>query len=178
VIAMKLLGFVALYGLLLIPMGAVVFVDFWLMPRIGLKDRFAERSGTAFNWAAGAAWIVTLAVCLFLNFKKESLAPYVNPDMFQIYFLLLPAWFIAGLLYIASSILLQKAAGLAAAAAKILAAVALMGTVAPAVFYFTGEMTSESLHAWLMGATVLWFVTAAFAMGAKAPTEPEQENPL
>ncbi len=175
VIAMKLLGFVALYGLLLIPMGAVIFVDFWLMPRIGLKDRFAERSGTAFNWAAGAAWIATLAICLFLNFNKEALAGYVNPDMFQIYFLLLPAWFIAGLLYIASSILLQKAAGLAAGAAKVLAAVALMGTVAPAVFYFTGEMTDKSLHAWLMGATVLWFVTAAFAMGSKAPAEPEQE---
>jgi len=30
-IAMKLLGFVAIYGMLLMPMGAVVFVDFWLL---------------------------------------------------------------------------------------------------------------------------------------------------
>ena len=34
-LAMKLLEFVALYGMLLMPMGAVVFVDFWLMSRLG-----------------------------------------------------------------------------------------------------------------------------------------------
>jgi purine-cytosine permease-like protein len=34
-VAMQLLGFVALYGLLLMPMGAVIFVDFWLFERLG-----------------------------------------------------------------------------------------------------------------------------------------------
>ena len=29
-IAMKLLNFVAFYGMILMPMGAVIFVDFWL----------------------------------------------------------------------------------------------------------------------------------------------------
>jgi len=37
-IAMKLLGFVALYGMLLMPMGAVIFVDFWLIKKFGLQS--------------------------------------------------------------------------------------------------------------------------------------------
>ena len=38
-IAMKLLGFVAIYGMMLMPMGAVVFVDFWLLHRFGGAQR-------------------------------------------------------------------------------------------------------------------------------------------
>jgi purine-cytosine permease-like protein len=63
-VAMKLLDFVSLYGLVLMPMGAVIFVDFWLLPRLRLRQNWAEATGRSFNWAAGAAWIVTLAVCL------------------------------------------------------------------------------------------------------------------
>jgi purine-cytosine permease-like protein len=36
-LAMKLLDFVALYGMLLMPMGAVIFVDFWLARRLGFQ---------------------------------------------------------------------------------------------------------------------------------------------
>ena len=38
---MKLLGFVALYGTILMPMGAVIVVDFVLFPRLGLVRDFA-----------------------------------------------------------------------------------------------------------------------------------------
>jgi purine-cytosine permease-like protein len=65
-LAMKLLGFVALYGMLLMPMGAVVFVDFWLARRLGFQDNYAQRRGIAFNWAAGLTWFITLAVCVAL----------------------------------------------------------------------------------------------------------------
>ena len=44
-IAMKLLDFVALYGLVLMPMGAVIFVDFWLAESFGFRSRYAEASG-------------------------------------------------------------------------------------------------------------------------------------
>ena len=37
-IAMKLLDFVALYGLVLMPMGAVIFVDLWLARRLGFEE--------------------------------------------------------------------------------------------------------------------------------------------
>ena len=54
-IAMRLLGFVALYGLILMPMGAVVFTDFWVFPKLGLTPNVAEQRRLDFNWAAALA---------------------------------------------------------------------------------------------------------------------------
>jgi len=85
-LVMKLLEFVALYGLILMPMGAVIFADFWILPRLGLKKNFAELTGASFSWAAGISWIVTLCVCLFLHL--------------EIFFKGLPGWFIAVILYV------------------------------------------------------------------------------
>lgn len=97
-LAMKLLDFVALYGMLLMPMGAVVFVDFWLARRLGLQDDYAQRQRIAFNWAAGVTWFATLAVCLLL----------VKYAGVQIFFVSLPGWFVAAVLYVVLSFLLQR----------------------------------------------------------------------
>jgi purine-cytosine permease-like protein len=98
-IAMKLLDFVALYGMILMPMGAVVFVDFWLMPKLGLRGSYAELSGHGFNWAAGAAWVLTLAACLGAVFSIGR---------WSLWFVSLPGWFVAAVLYIVLSIFYQK----------------------------------------------------------------------
>lgn len=63
-LVMKLLEFIALYGLILMPMGVVVLADFWVLPRIGLKSNFAELSKHDFNWAPGAAWGITIILAL------------------------------------------------------------------------------------------------------------------
>lgn len=97
-ITMKLLNFVALYGLLLMPMGAVVFVDFWLSRKFGFQQYYAEKAGVAFNWAAGLAWFLTLAVCWAL----------VQFGGVQIFFVSLPGWFVAAALYVVLSRLIQK----------------------------------------------------------------------
>ncbi len=97
-IAMKLLGFVALYGLLLMPMGAVIFIDFWLMQRCGLQSQYAERAGIGINWSAAIAWAVTLGVCFWL----------VQTGRMGIFFVSLPGWFLAALLYLGSSWFLQR----------------------------------------------------------------------
>lgn len=99
-IAMKLMGFVALYGLVLMPMGAVIFTDFWIFPKLGLQQYYAEHKKIKFNLAAAVAWLATLAICVAL---VKSGKP-----MFQIYFVALPGWFIASTLYIAISKLQQK----------------------------------------------------------------------
>ena len=101
-VAMKLLGFVALYGLILMPMGAVVFTDFWIFPKLGLKQYYAEHRKLGFNLAAGVAWIATLLICV-------ALVKSGNP-IFQLYFVALPGWFIASALYIGISKLTQKEA--------------------------------------------------------------------
>ncbi|AQQ71604.1 hypothetical protein SMSP2_01980 [Limihaloglobus sulfuriphilus] len=100
-IAMKLLGFVALYGMVLMPMGAVIFVDFWLMKRFGLKSNYAELSGKLFNWAAGIAWLGTLLICVVL----------VKFAGVQIFFVSLPGWFIAAAGYIILSKIYQDKKG-------------------------------------------------------------------
>jgi purine-cytosine permease-like protein len=97
-IAMKLLDFVALYGLVLMPMGAVIFVDFWLADRFGFRSRYAEVAGISVNWAAGLAWVLTLAGCLAI----------VSMGGLQIYFVGLPGWFAAAILYIVLSRVIQR----------------------------------------------------------------------
>jgi purine-cytosine permease-like protein len=89
-IAMKLLGFVALYGMILMPMGAVIFVDFWLLRKFGLRSNYAEFSGKSFNWAAGLTWFLTLGICVGL----------VNIGHVPIFFVSLPGWFVAAVLYV------------------------------------------------------------------------------
>ena len=83
---MQLLDFVALYGLILMPMGVIIFTDFWLLPRMGLQSHFAELHGLRFSWPAALTWMGTLAVCAFLPM--------------EIFFLGLPGWFLAVGLYI------------------------------------------------------------------------------
>jgi purine-cytosine permease-like protein len=97
-IAMKLLGFVALYGLVLMPMGAVIFCDFWLMKRLRLQPFYADATGKAVNWAPALAWIVTVGLCLLA----------VNMGYVDLYFASLPGWFIAASLYLGLSKLLQQ----------------------------------------------------------------------
>ena len=46
---MKLLDYVAIYGLILMPMGAIVLVEHWVLPRIGVEQYATERRGAAFG---------------------------------------------------------------------------------------------------------------------------------
>ena len=81
-------------------------MDFWVLPRLGLRSNFALVAGTQFNWAAGLAWLVTIAVCAGLVLTGRT----------QIFFVSLPGWFITSLLYVALSKLLQPGAARPAAA--------------------------------------------------------------
>jgi purine-cytosine permease-like protein len=100
IVTMRLLGFVALWGMILMPMGAVIFMDFWVLPKLGLRSNFALVTGTQFNWAAGLAWFVTIAVCTGLVLTGRT----------QIFFVSLPGWFVTSLLYVTLSKLLQARA--------------------------------------------------------------------
>ena len=95
---MRLLDFVALYGLLLMPMGAVIFADFWLLPRLGLRQDYAEWKQLLFSVPAALAWLLTLGACLLLNLVWNV----------EIFFLGLPGWFIATGLYVALSLAQQR----------------------------------------------------------------------
>ncbi|HRR57299.1 MAG TPA: hypothetical protein P5057_10055, partial [Acidobacteriota bacterium] len=97
-IMMQLLDFVALYGLLLMPMGAVLLADYWLLPRLGLKRWYAELWRVVFSWPSLAAWLGSIAFVFLLPL--------------EIYFKALPAWFLAVLVYVGGSYLQQRNAPL------------------------------------------------------------------
>jgi len=105
IVTMRLLGFVALWGMILMPMGAVIFMDFWVLPKLGLRSNFAAITGTEFNWAAGLAWFLTIAACTCLVLSGRT----------QIFFVSLPGWFLTSLVYVGLSKLLQSRAGQTAA---------------------------------------------------------------
>ncbi len=161
-IAMKLLDFVALYGLVLMPMGAVIFVDFWLMKRLGLKDNYAERAGLNFNWAAGAAWVATLVICLML---VTSGKPY-----FQIYFVSLPGWFMAAVLFIGISYIMQNGIHERAAfrtGAQVASWAALAGVALPGFLFLSGATPLDRVKLVMLISTVVWFIATPLWMERK-----------
>ncbi len=93
VIFMKLLDYVAIYGLVLMPIGAVVFAEHWVFPLLGIEQYLAERRGWSTNWRAVIVWIGTLALC--------SVMPI------HLFFRWLPGYFIALAAYTTMSLPLR-----------------------------------------------------------------------
>ncbi|CAN5544715.1 hypothetical protein BH23BAC1_BH23BAC1_35980 [soil metagenome] len=97
-LVMKLLDFVALYGLILMPMGAIILIDHYILPKLRLKNNYAEFMNIGFNWSAALTWFLTLLVCLGLNIFAGI----------EIFFLGLPGWFIAALTYLVLNKVMQQ----------------------------------------------------------------------
>jgi len=95
----QLLGFVGTYGTVLGPMGAVIFVDFYLMKRIGLHDEYATHSRAAVNIAVLIAWLLPVALGLYLIMVPTSLFP----DKLFAAYAVIPCWFACGALYLVLS---------------------------------------------------------------------------
>ncbi|MEN6428793.1 MAG: hypothetical protein ABFE13_25880 [Phycisphaerales bacterium] len=157
-IAMRLLDFVALYGMVLMPMGAVVFVDFWLIPKLGLRGSYAEVSGKPSNWAAGLAWIVTVAACL---------AAISSIGRSSMWFVSLPGWFLAAGLYVGLSVFYQKHWDERPATltiARVVSWTSLVVLILFAVLFMTGRTSLEQAKWIMMLATVVWFASASLWM--------------
>ncbi len=97
-LVMKLLDFVALYGLVLIPMGGVIFADFYLLKKWNLQNYYAEKMKLNFNWAAGLTWFLLLALALVMNI-------WVGVEL---YFLPLPVWILSIIFFLVFSKMYQK----------------------------------------------------------------------
>jgi NCS1 family nucleobase:cation symporter-1 len=94
----QLLGFVGTYGTILGPMGAVIFVDFYLMKRFGLQEEYATQTGSKVNMAVMIAWLLPVAGGLYLIFQRGLFAAYA----------VIPCWIVCGVLYLALSKVTQK----------------------------------------------------------------------
>ena len=97
-LVMRLLEFVALYGLVLMPMGAIIIMDTYILPKMNLKANFAEVFMKNINPAAVLSWVLTLLTCLFFNVYFGI----------EIFFLGLPGWFVASIIYVTASKIFQQ----------------------------------------------------------------------
>jgi purine-cytosine permease-like protein len=97
VIFMRLLDYVAIYGLVLMPMGAVVIAEHWLLPVLHIPRYRTERTGSAVNWRAALVWTITLVAC--------SLMPM------HLFFRWLPGYLLALALYTGLNLQFRMPAG-------------------------------------------------------------------
>lgn len=81
IVFVKLLNYVAIYGLVLMPIGAVVFAEHWILPKLKIEQYRAEKYQWLINWRALVVWAGTLIICFLLPL--------------HLYFLWLPGYFIA-----------------------------------------------------------------------------------
>jgi len=86
IVFMKLLDYVAIYGLVLMPIGAIVFAEHWILPLLGIEQYRAEKYKWTINWRALVVWFGTLILCFFLPI--------------HLYFRWLPGYLIALVAYV------------------------------------------------------------------------------
>ncbi len=96
--AMKLLDFVAVYGFILAPMGAIIVFDQFFAEKWGLKSNFASLTGSKSNMAVLLSWIITVVAFYSLSVANNIFLS----------FLTLPAWIFCGVLFLLLSKYFQK----------------------------------------------------------------------
>lgn len=91
---MRLLDYVAIYGLVLMPVGAIVFAEHWLFPLFKLEQYRAEKNSWLLSWRVLAVWFGTLLICFLLPI--------------HLFFRWLPGYFIALVSYILLSVMKRE----------------------------------------------------------------------
>jgi len=96
--AMKLLGFVALYGFILAPVGAIIVFEHFFADQFQVVKNYAEKAGVSFNWAVLLAWGLSFGLFYTLSISQGIFLS----------FLTLPAWLLCGVLFLVFSRYMQK----------------------------------------------------------------------
>ncbi|MBX3434531.1 MAG: hypothetical protein KF847_14515 [Pirellulales bacterium] len=110
---------VAYYGLLFMPLGAFIFIDYWVFPRLGLQQNYAEKRRLLASWPAAVGWLGSFGIC-FLLYAKDNIESFAVVKKFipswldayraDLFSQVLPAWIIAVTLYALCSLIQQKLA--------------------------------------------------------------------
>lgn len=88
-----LLNFVGLYGLLLVPVGAIVFTEHWIFPMIGFTQYWVAKKKLIVSWPALLSWGIAIAMALGLE----------RSGTLHLFFLFVPVWIVTTVLYIVLS---------------------------------------------------------------------------
>jgi cytosine permease len=86
----KLLDFVGLYGLLLVPVGAIVFTEHWIFPKIGLSRFWVSHKKLLVSWPALLSWGIAMLAAFILQ----------KTGLIHLFFLFVPVWILTTILYI------------------------------------------------------------------------------
>jgi purine-cytosine permease-like protein len=96
--AMKLLGFVALYGFILAPFGAIIVFEHFFHKKVGIIKNYAEVANLSFNKSVFWAWAISFGVFYFISIQFDVFLSFVT----------LPAWILCGVLFLVFSKKIQK----------------------------------------------------------------------
>jgi len=96
--AMKLLGFVALYGFILAPFGAIIVFEHFFHKKAGIVKNYAEVANLSFNKSVFWAWAISFGLFYFISIQFDVFLSFVT----------LPAWLLCGGLFLVFSKCFQK----------------------------------------------------------------------
>jgi purine-cytosine permease-like protein len=96
--AMKLLDFVAVYGFILAPFGAIIVFEYYFANRFGIIKNYAEKNNITFNISVFFSWAISFVIFFGL---AQTQGIFLS-------FLTLPAWLMCGALFIMFSKIYQK----------------------------------------------------------------------
>ena len=96
--AMKLLDFVAFYGFMLAPIGAIIVFEYFYADKYGIEKFYAEKAGLKYNPAVLISWAGSFVLFSIISIKY---------DIF-LSFLTLPAWIMSGVLFLIISKYIQR----------------------------------------------------------------------
>jgi NCS1 family nucleobase:cation symporter-1 len=185
----KLLSFVGIMGLMLVPIGAIIVTEHWIMPKLGMTRYWSNYRNNKTNFAAVITWLASLALAFFLE----------QSGTLHLFFLLTPVWIFATVTYLllasmmgaresypqaesaeqAESLRKQQEADFlanqvestkqtesssfnpAARIARLVSYASLLACAGLAVaVYITGDLAS--FHQWLILPTLAYFVSATY----------------
>lgn len=176
-IFMQLLDFVAIYGLMLMPIGAVIVAEHWFFPKLGLRQYWTDKRKLALNVPALISWLLVLGLC----FPFEAFFGFDSPMQklgVHLFFRWLPGWFIAAGTYTLICLLAAGILGTRATPDDVLEAQAAPPSKgAPAQAAAAGPPPSAGPVAWIAGAiallalvTCLLFPLMVFLGGSESQT--------
>ena len=94
----RIVGYI---GLLLLPLGACIFIDLWVLPKLGMISNYTDVKKRMLSWPALLTWILSFvfSILLYTLYCTES---------GDLMFLVLPEWIFAMAIYLLFSFLQQK----------------------------------------------------------------------
>jgi hypothetical protein len=95
---MKLLGFVALYGLILAPVGAIIVFEHFFAEKAGIVKNYAEKANIGFNKSVFLAWAVSFGIFYFISLQFDVFLSFVT----------FTAWLLSGILFLLFSKIWNK----------------------------------------------------------------------